>query len=152
DRPSTGSLLLVACSRYEPALEWDRKQSSEIQNLRHQIVVVLHRRTKPAYVTLRHVQPETGLGFAGNVTMAIRGCSNLDVDLTWAARWQVVFDSRVGNDDLVVHDGKIELLSNLGFDLAQITVWLRLARKIGSALYLGLQLEIESHARVSPAF
>ena len=63
-----------------------------------------------------------------NVAAPICGSRNLDIDLGGAASREVVFNSQVWNDDLVINNLKVELLSDRCLDLSGATFGLPFSR------------------------
>ena len=114
-------------------------------------MVVIDRGSEAAGVPVADVKLEPGLGFGGQVPVAVsRGC-DLNVEVSRATARQVVFESRVGYDESVVLDLEIKQTRDFNFDFLWIAVRFCLAGLMQRSIHFGFQLEVEPDAKVGAA-
>ena len=82
------------------------------------VVVVLNVRTQPTAVASRGIDPEPGLRFGAQVAGTVSAGCHFDVREGGSrARVEFVLDAGVGNLDLVVDHGQLQLVGDLLADL-----------------------------------
>src|SRR5689334_25399383 len=96
--------LLDRCSRAESSLEWVHKGPSKVQNVGHDVVVVLHGCAEAPNVSVGDIQFEAGARLGLNVAVAIGRGSHLKVNVRGSTTWEFIFNASVGNNNAIVNN------------------------------------------------